>query len=236
MIRMENLGLSYGTRTVLENVCANYDKGEISALIARNGAGKSTLLKAICKEKEIISGKIYIAGRDLRNMSASYLCRHLSIVSNARTKVANLTVWQAVLLGRSPYTNWIGRTTLQDTQAVQNALELVHMEDFANRDVNSLSDGEFSRAMIARAIAQDTDVIILDEPCAFLDIPSRYEICSLLNTLAKQKMKCIIYSTHDIDCAIDQVDTLSVIENHSLKKYNAKEQGRQIIKEIFCLL
>ncbi|MBQ0081464.1 MAG: ABC transporter ATP-binding protein [Alistipes sp.] len=233
MIRIENLGLSYGTRTVLKEASAQYAKGEISALIARNGAGKSTLLHAICKEKEINAGHIYLDGNDVAKTPANKMSKLLSIVSTLRTKAANLTVKQAVLLGRSPYTNWLGQHSVYDIEVVENALSMVNMTSYGNRDINSLSDGEFSRAMIARAIAQDTGTIILDEPCAFLDIPSRYEICRLLRELAIKKMKCIIYSTHDIDCAIDAVDTISVIDNCQLKKYDAKKDGRQIIKETF---
>ncbi|MBO5660965.1 MAG: ABC transporter ATP-binding protein, partial [Tidjanibacter sp.] len=136
----------------------------------------------------------------------------IAFVSTDDVRVQNLHVWDVVSLGRAPYTNWVGRLTAEDRAKVEESLRLVGMEQFAEASMDSLSDGERQRVMIARALAQDTPIILLDEPTAFLDLPNKYEICLLLRRLAHKEGKCILFSTHDLSIAIELCDTIAMIE------------------------
>ena len=151
----------------------------------------------------------------------------MAIVTTETIRVANLRVRDVVAMGRAPYTNWVGHLQEIDRQIVDEALDMVGMKEFAERDTTTLSDGELQRAMIARAIAQQTPIIVLDEPCAYLDIPTRFEVCRLLKRLA-QAGKCILFSTHDIDSALPVCDSFAIIENHTLLKVDAAKASIEI--------
>lgn len=213
MIRLENITLSYGLRTILRDVSLCLNKGELCALVGRNGAGKSTLLRAITSNKNTVIG-----GTPLGDISAEQLAKSIAIVTTERLRIENLLVEDLVAMGRAPYTNWIGHLQDIDCKIVREAIEAVGMGDFVGRDTSSLSDGELQRVMIARAIAQQTPIILLDEPTAFLDIPTRFEVCRLLADLAHKENKCILFSTHDVDAALPVCDSFAIIENGSLRK------------------
>ena len=131
-------------------------------------------------------------------------------------RIANLRCEDVVALGRAPYTNWIGQLQTEDKERVAEAMRLVGMTDYAEKTMDKMSDGECQRIMIARALAQDTPVILLDEPTAFLDLPNRYELCLLLKKLAQEEGKCIIFSTHDLDIALSLCDFIMLIDNPQL--------------------
>ena len=128
-----------------------------------------------------------------------------------KVRIANLRSRDVVALGRAPYTNWIGRMQAQDSKIVDEALEAVGMSDYADKTMDRMSDGECQRIMIARALAQQTPIILLDEPTAFLDMPNRYELCSLLRRLAHEEQKCILFSTHELDIALELCDAVALI-------------------------
>jgi iron complex transport system ATP-binding protein len=142
----------------------------------------------------------------------------VAIVTTERIRIENLSVEDLVAMGRAPYTNWVGHLQDIDREIVGKAIAAVGMSDFAKRDTSSLSDGELQRAMIARAIAQQTPIILLDEPTAFLDIPTRFEVCRLLADLAHKEGKTILFSTHDVDSALPVCDSFAIIDNGTLKK------------------
>ena len=213
MIKLDNISLAYGSRTILRDVSLHLHAGELCALIGRNGAGKSTLLRALTSR-----GDILLNGERLSAISSEKLARTLAIVTTKRIRVENLLVEDLVAMGRAPYTNWVGHLQDIDRAIVNEAIEAVGMGDFIGRDTSSLSDGELQRAMIARAIAQQTPIILLDEPTAFLDIPTRFEVCRLLADLAHNSGKCILFSTHDVDSALPVCDSFAIIENESLQK------------------
>ena len=213
MIKLNNISLAYGSRTILRDVSLHLHAGELCALIGRNGAGKSTLLRALTSR-----GDILLNGERLSAISSEKLARTLAIVTTERIRVENLLVEDLVAMGRAPYTNWVGHLQDIDRAIVNEAIEAVGMGDFVGRDTSSLSDGELQRAMIARAIAQQTPIILLDEPTAFLDIPTRFEVCRLLADLAHNSGKCILFSTHDVDSALPVCDSFAIIENESLQK------------------
>ena len=194
MIQLHDFSIGYGERTLLHEVEAAIPKGSLTALIGRNGTGKSTLLRAIAGLNRRYTGEILLDGRDISDMRADEMAKTLAFVTTERTRIANLKCEDVVAVGRAPYTNWIGR-----------------MQD-ADREIVAWSDGECQRIMIARALAQQTPVILLDEPTSFLDLPNRYELCSLLARLAHDEGKCIFFSTHELDIALSLADSIALID------------------------
>lgn len=213
MIKLENITLSYGSRTVLRDVVMHLGKGELCALVGCNGAGKSTLLRALTSRKDII-----IDGTPLGELTPEKVAQSIAIVTTERIRIENMPVEDLVAMGRAPYTNWVGYLQDVDREVVTSAIEAVGLSTFSKRDISTLSDGELQRAMIARAIAQQTPIILLDEPTAFLDIPTRFEVCRLLAELAHKEGKTILFSTHDLDSALPVCDSFLIIEGDSLRK------------------
>lgn len=212
-IRLRNLTLGYGERILFRGADIGFGWGEFTALIGRNGTGKSTLLRAISALGKPLQGTIYVDGRDVQALTRKEIASLISFVSTEEIRVTNLSVSDVVAMGRSPYTNWIGNLRPADREKVAQALRLVGMASFAEKGMDTLSDGERQRVMIARALAQDTPIILLDEPTAFLDLPNKYEICLLLRKLAHTQGKCILFSTHDLNIALELCDTIALIEN-----------------------
>ena len=223
MIRLDNISLSYGLRTILRDVSLHLAAGEFCALVGRNGAGKSTLLKALTSNDNTL-----VDGTPLGALTPEKLAQKVAIVTTERIRIENLLVEDLVAMGRAPYTNWVGHLQDIDREIVSKAIEAVGMGDFAKRDTSSLSDGELQRAMIARAIAQQTPIILLDEPTAFLDIPTRFEVCRLLADLAHKEGKTIIFSTHDIDSALPVCDSFAIIDNGDLRKLPTSNAAAEI--------
>ena len=234
MIRLENISLAYGDKQIIRNSNASFPTSTLTALIGRNGAGKSTLLRALAAIDAPQGGRIFVAGNDIQVLSSQQRARLISFVGTHRVRIANLKCRDVVAIGRAPYTNWLGSMQAQDLELVMQSLAAVGMEAFAERTIDSLSDGECQRIMIARALAQQTPIIILDEPTAFLDIPTRFEITRLLATLAHTQGKTIIFSTHDIDAAIPASDAIAVIDNCELN-IHPKSQAEEVIKHLFSL-
>ena len=227
MIRLEKISLSYGSRTIWHEASLHLHAGELCALVGRNGAGKSTLLRALTSR-----GDICIDGTPISEFSPEKLAQTVAIVTTERIRIENLTVEELVAMGRAPYTNWVGHLQDIDREIVGNAINAVGMGSFVKRDTSSLSDGELQRVMIARAIAQQTPIILLDEPTAFLDIPTRFEVCRLLADLAHKEQKCILFSTHDIDAAVPVCDSFAIIEHETLRQLPTAEAVIEI-EQIF---
>lgn len=211
-IELHDVTLGYGSRVLMADANVGFGWGELTALIGRNGTGKSTLLRTIAALAKPQRGTITINGRRVESLTMKEVASQIAFVSTDDVRVQNLHVWDVVSLGRAPYTNWVGRLTAEDKAKVEQSLALVGMADFAAASMESLSDGERQRVMIARALAQDTPIILLDEPTAFLDLPNKYEICLLLRRLAHSEGKCILFSTHDLSIAIELCDTVAMIE------------------------
>lgn len=234
MITLRNITLAYGDRTLVENGSAEFAAGELTALVGRNGAGKSTLLRAVTAIEPPKSGEVLLDGTNAAAMPPEAIARTISFVGTEKVRIANLRCEDIVAIGRAPYTNWIGRMQEVDRRIVADALQAVGMETFAERSIDTLSDGECQRIMIARALAQQTPTIVLDEPSAFLDIPTRFEICRLLQRLAHEEGKCILFSTHDLDAAMPVCDSIAVISDRTITKLPAAEIRRQgIIERLF---
>ena len=173
-----------------------------------NGCVKSTLLRSLAGLQPILEGEIRINGLPLNKQSLKDKAQLIALVLTERVDVSNLTVYDLVAMGRNPYTDWLGNLSGEDKQKVETAIAQVHLDGYESRFLNELSDGERQRAMIAKALVQDTPVILLDEPTAHLDLPNRVEIMILLRTLAKQTNKAVILSTHELDLALQASDKL----------------------------
>ena len=216
MIQLKDLTLGYEQRTLLEKVSAHITGGQLVALLGRNGTGKSTLLRAVMGLEKPQNGEIILHGNNIASLKPEELARNISFVTTDKVRIANLRCRDVVALGRATYTNWLGQLQGEDKEKVDNAMHLVGMDSYAEKTMDKMSDGECQRIMIARALAQDTPVILLDEPTAFLDLPNRYELCLLLRKLTQKEGKCILFSTHDLDIALSLCDTIMLIDNPQL--------------------
>ncbi len=217
-IHIELKGLSVGYKQagearleILNDLNLKSAHGEMVALIGSNGIGKSTLLRTLAGFQPWFSGSISIGGKGLETFDHRELACIMSFVSTESVRVPNLSVFDLVAYGRFPYTNWIGMLTEEDNFIVSEAIEKVGLRGFERRSVLQISDGERQRAMIARALAQDTPLIVLDEPTAYLDVSNKYEIFHLLQVLAAEKNKTVILSTHDLNIALREVDKLWIV-------------------------
>jgi iron complex transport system ATP-binding protein len=215
---IELLNLSVGYKQprgilfeVLKGLNFSASHGEMVALIGSNGTGKSTLLRTIAGFQPWFAGDVRVGGRSIKSFNIRDMAQIISFVSTESIRVPNMTVFDLVAYGRFPYTNWIGSLTEDDREVIHQAIGMVGIEKLAGRSILHISDGERQRAMIARALAQDTPVIILDEPTAYLDVSNKYEIFQLLQIMATDRNKTIILSTHDLNIAIREVDKLWMV-------------------------
>ncbi len=211
-IILKDLSVGYPGRTLVAGADVAFPAGTLSAIVGRNGTGKSTLMRVMAGLARPISGGITAGDGDISAYRSRRLAETIGFVSTDRIRVTNLKVRDVVSLGRTPYTNWIGRLTPQDDAAVSEALAQVGMSGFAAKEMDTLSDGEAQRVMIARVLAQDTPVILLDEPTAFLDLPNRYEVCLLLRRLAHERGKTVVFSSHDLAIVMELADRILVLE------------------------
>lgn len=208
--------ISRNSKIILKNINISAQKGELIALIGANGTGKSTLLKTITGLLPIISGDIFLSEQNLKNISVKEKAKKISFVSTEVVNVTNLKVKDLVALGRFPHTNWLGNIEDDDKKQIDSSLQKVGMSTFAEKFINEISDGERQRVMIARTLAQNTDIIILDEPTAFLDILSKYQLINTLHELSKTENKLIIFSTHDINIALKLCDKIWLVNQNEV--------------------
>lgn len=216
MIQLEHLTIGYSGKTLVNDASATFANGTLTALIGRNGSGKSTLLRAIAGLGRANSGKTIIDGAESFKTAADR-AKALAFVNTQRVRIANMRCRDVVGLGRAPHTDWIGHLTSRDKAIVDESLAKVDMTRYADRTLDTMSDGECQRIMIARALAQDTPNILLDEPTSFLDLPNRYQLMALLHDLAHKYEKCIILSTHELDIALRATDRIALIHNNELR-------------------
>jgi len=205
-----DIGYSHGRRAkaVLRDINVTLHPGELTCLIGPNGAGKSTLMRTLAGMQRALSGQVHLAEEEMQQIPAQRLAKQLAVVLTERVDVGNLSSYALVALGRHPYTSWRGQLTAADEAIIQKALTTVGAATLAARPVNELSDGERQKVMIARALAQEPQVLLLDEPTAFLDLPRRVEIMQLLHKLAREEGCAILLSTHDLELALRLADRL----------------------------
>lgn len=188
-------------------------RGEIVCLLGPNGSGKSTLIRTLAGLHSSLSGDVILEGHQLNQYTNKHVARKVSTVLTDRITIGNISVYELVAFGRSPYTGWFGSLNKKDEEIVEWAIASAGIEEFVGRDVLHLSDGERQKVMIARALAQDTPAVLLDEPTAHLDLPNRVEIIRLLRRLAHDTDKGILLSTHELDLALKAADTLWLINS-----------------------
>lgn len=211
-IRIDKLSIGYrgkhGVKTVATDISDSIHSGELTCLLGENGAGKSTLLRTLSGFLPPLAGEIKILGRPLHSYREKDLSTVIGVVLTEKNNLQNMTVEELVGMGRSPYTGFWGRLSAADRNKVAEAMALVGVESLHERLVQTLSDGERQKVMIAKAMAQETPVIFLDEPTAFLDYPSKVEILHLLHRLSREADKTIFLSTHDLELALQIADQL----------------------------
>ncbi len=217
ILSIENLSIGYGSadnirKMVFSEIGLQAKTGENIAIIGRNGIGKSTLLRTIGRLQKPLKGNIFIKGKDIRYYTKQEFARLVSFVSTEIISISNFRLFDLVALGRFPYTGWIGKLGNDDYDIINEAICRVGLDDLKYKFINEVSDGERQRAMIARALAQDTEIIILDEPTAFLDLPSKYGIIRLLNELTIIKNKTIVFSSHDLNITLQEADKIWLMD------------------------
>jgi iron complex transport system ATP-binding protein len=188
------------------------EAGKVVGLLGPNGSGKSTLLRTLAGLQPSLGGTVTALGQPVRSNSAGQNARLLSIVLTGRIEVKNLTVYDLVAMGRYPFIDWMGRLRQVDRDKIRQALEWIRMWDLRHKHVNEMSDGEQQRVLLAKALAQDTPLIILDEPTAHLDLPNRISMMHLLRNLAGKTGKAILFSSHDLDLALQVADQLWLLK------------------------
>ncbi len=215
-IHIENLSIGYPgknrSRVVAEGIQASINSGELTCLLGANGVGKSTLLRTLSVFQPKLSGRIEILGKEVSEYTDKELAVIISVVLTEKCDIRNMTAAELVGMGRSPYTGFWGRLRGHDKEVVAEAIRLVGIGNLANRMVHTLSDGERQKVMIAKALAQETPVIFLDEPTAFLDFPSKVEMMQLLHRLTRLTDKTIFLSTHDLELALQIADKVWLMD------------------------
>ncbi len=212
ILKTENLSIGYSSKKVQTIVTSNINielhQGELIGLVGANGIGKSTLLKTLTKVQNPLKGQIIINNKSLMHFHSNELAKALSLVLTEQVASKNLSVFELVALGRQPYTNWVGNLSSDDILIIDKAISQTNIEDIKHKKCFELSDGQLQKVMIARALAQDTDLIILDEPTTHLDMYHKAFILKLLQKLAKETNKTILFSSHEIDLAIQLCDKI----------------------------
>jgi iron complex transport system ATP-binding protein len=202
--KKENILISSGINLTLE-------KGKLISLIGANGIGKSTLLRTLTGIQKTLAGTVLLDGQNIHKMDSLSLAQNLSVVLTEKLPPSNLTVFELIALGRQPYTNWLGKLTELDIAKINEAMELTQISNLANKKHYEISDGQLQKVLVARALAQDTPLIILDEPTTHLDLLHKVALFKLLKKLTQETQKCILFSTHDIDMAIQLSDEMIIM-------------------------
>lgn len=215
-IEIKDLSIGYPSKknykVVAEHITSSICSGELTCLLGANGIGKSTLLRTLTAFQAKLSGEIFILGKEIEHYPEKKLATLISVVLTEKLDIKNMTVRQLVGLGRSPYTGFWGTLDKEDEAVVDKAISLVKINDLAERMIHTLSDGERQKVMIAKALAQETPIILLDEPTAFLDFPSKVEIMQLLHQLSRKTDKTIFLSTHDLELALQIADKIWLMD------------------------
>ena len=215
ILQASKISIGYTSKKVKNIIASNIDlsleKGKLIALIGANGIGKSTLLRTITGIQKPISGTVVLNGKNIHELNALTLAQNLSVVLTEKLPPSNLTVWELIALGRQPYTNWIGKLTDNDIEKINEAIQLTQIGHLTSKKHYEISDGQLQIVLIARALAQDTPLIILDEPTTHLDLLHKVTLLKLLKKLTQETGKSILFSTHDIDMAIQLSDEMIIM-------------------------
>lgn len=210
-LKTENLSIGYPNQVVAKNISLDLKEGQIIALVGSNGIGKSTLLRTLTQMQPPLEGQIFLQQKNLQSFHVSELAKQVSVVLTTQLPPSNLSVYELIALGRQPYTNWLGSLSEVDKKAIQHAIEMTEVTDLLQKKHYEISDGQLQSVLIARALAQDTPFIVLDEPTTHLDLLHKVSLLKLLKKLSVETQKTLLYSTHDIDLAIQLSDEMIVM-------------------------
>lgn len=219
-----DLTVGYHGKPLIKNINIGIEKGEIVTLIGPNGSGKSTILKSITKHLKTIAGCVYIGKEELEHLSYRDLSKKVAVVLTERIKTELMTCREVVASGRYPYTNRMGLLTEEDERIIDDAMEKVHAKDLSEKDFTAISDGQRQRILLARAICQEPEIIVLDEPTSFLDIRHKVELLSILRKMAKEKGTTVIMSLHEIDLAEKISDKVVCVKGDVISHFGSPEE------------
>ena len=237
VLKTKDLHIGYKDKAILPPINVSLEEGSLIALIGPNGAGKSTLFKTLTAHIKAIGGSVELMGKELSEYSAKEKAMLLGLVLTERPDDMFLKVYDVVASGRCPYTNFFGKIEKEDENIIQESLDIVGINQLKNRYFNTLSDGEKQKVMIAKTLAQNTPIIFMDEPTAFIDYPSKIELFSLMKMLTKERNKTIIFSSHDLELLLRYTDDIWLIsKGKQLISANKDDLiGSDILKEYFNL-
>lgn len=220
----DQMTVGYDGKPLIKNIEIRLHQGEILTLIGPNGAGKSTILKSMTKQLRLVGGAVYLDGESMAKMTGKEIARKLSVVMTERLKTELMTCEDIVSTGRYPYTGTLGILSDHDREKVREAMEMVHATDLKDRDFTAISDGQRQRILLARAICQEPEVIILDEPTSFLDIRHKLELLNILKTMVLKNNLAVIMSLHELDLAQKISDTVVCVHGNQIEKYGPPEE------------
>lgn len=216
ILSAQNLSIGYKAKKetiiIAEGIDLQLKTGTLTALIGANGIGKSTLLRTLTGIQQPLYGNVFLNDKDILSYTHLKLAQNLALVLTEVLPPGNLSVYDLVALGRQPYTNWLGSLSAEDKNIIDNAINATGIQEFVHKKHYELSDGQLQKALIARALAQDTPLIVLDEPTTHLDLPNKAALLILLQKLAHDQGKCILYSTHDLDLALQLSDEIILMK------------------------
>lgn len=237
ILKIENLEIGYEEKAILPPINARLEEGSLIALIGPNGAGKSTLFKTLTAQIKAVSGSIFLKGKDINTYSPKEKANLIGLVLTERPDEMFLKVFDVVASGRSPYTNFFGKLNKEDENIIKESLEIIGITNLINKYFNTLSDGEKQKVMIAKTLAQNTPIIFMDEPTAFIDYPSKIELLSIMKMLTKERKKTIIFSSHDLELLLRYTDDIWMISKGKDFVSTKKEMllRSDIIKDYFNL-
>lgn len=232
---LDQLTVGYNGKPLIDQIQVGIHKGEIVTLIGPNGSGKSTILKSITRQLKILGGKVLYEENDLHKLSYKELSTRMAVVLTERMRPELMTCHDIVATGRYPYTGRLGILSREDEDKVDEAMRIVHAEELGSRDFNAISDGQRQRVLLARAICQEPEIIILDEPTSFLDIRHKLELLSILNTMAREKQITVVMSLHEIDLAQKVSDKILCVKGEYISHYGRPEEifREEIIRELY---
>jgi len=223
----DNLSIGYcskeGINYIAKDLNIHLEKGKLVCLLGKNGVGKSTLLRTLSKTQPKLGGDIYLESENLSQISPLSLAKKMGLVLTEKIPESELTVFELVALGRQPYTNWLGKLSAEDHKKITNAMQQVHISALSEKKNYELSDGQLQKVMIARALAQDTDIIILDEPTAHLDMHHKIKIFKLLQELTRKTNKTILLSSHEVNTVLQVADELWIMTDGSFTSGSVEE-------------
>lgn len=238
ILSASSLSIGYLTKkekvVVASDLNINLHAGKLISLVGANGIGKSTLLRTLCGIHRPIAGIVSLNDKDIQTFEPLTLAQNLSLVLTEKLPPSNLTIFELIALGRQPYTNWLGKLSEEDLEKVNQAMQLTQIENLKDKKHFEISDGQLQKVLIARALAQDTPLIILDEPTTHLDLLHKVSVFKLLKKLSKETNKCILFSTHDIDLAIQLSDEMIVMtENNVVQDEPCNLISKSVFNSLF---